>query len=132
MDAYTIEIEKNMKKLEKIGLRYGGVEKSIKPGASQKIIRAHLVTKASLTPEGAAIAQKIMNLERQRTMAAAYGLPIQKAMGIAPPVGRKRYQKNDDDEDEWSRQFSPAVDEELTDEDLLAELRRRGYTFERG
>jgi len=107
MDAYTIEIEKNMKKLEKIGLRYGGVEKSIKPGASQKIIRAHLVTKASLTPEGAAIAQKIMNLERQRTMAAAYGLPISKENG---PVGTMS-----DDE-------LIAAMEEIT-----GELRRRGY-----
>ena len=107
MDAYTIEIEKNMKKLEKIGLRYGVVEKSSKPGASQKTIRAALVSKASQTPEGAIIARKIMNLERQRTMAAAYGLPISKENG---PVGTMS-----DDE-------LIAAMEEIT-----RELRRRGY-----
>jgi hypothetical protein len=123
MDAYTVEIEKNMKKLEKIGLRYGVVEKSIKPGASQKTIRAALVSKASQTPEGAIIARKIMNLERQRTMAAAYGLPISKENGSAGTMSddeliaameeitgelRRRGYKVVEEDDDWSNAFEEA------------------------
>jgi hypothetical protein len=115
MDAYTIEIEKNMKKLEKIGLRYGGIEKSIKPGASQKGIRATLITKASQTAEGSVIADRILKLQRQRSMAAAYGLPISK--------------------EHFTAENGPA--EMRTDDELLAaleeitrELKRRGYTEE--
>ena len=116
MDAYTIEIEKNMKKLEKIGLRYGGIEKSIKPGASQKGIRATLITKASQTPEGSVIADRILKLQRQRSMAAAYGLPMSK--------GERFTSKNGPVEMRTDDELLAALEE------ITRELKRRGYREE--
>lgn len=100
------ELERCMNALEKIGKSY--VQKSA-TYQSPKVARARAITKATQTPEGAAIARRVIQLQRQEVVRKMYA-PVIKSMGLDREESR---------EDEWSSMFSKADSEE----DLLERLK---------
>jgi len=69
------EYEQCMKALEIIG--NGIIQKADTGHKSAKVIKAMAIARAAQTPEGAILAKRIMQLERQRS--------IRKSLGIADP-----------------------------------------------
>lgn len=100
------ELERCMNALEAIGKNY--IQKSA-ISQSPKVARARAITKATQTPEGAVLARRIIQLQRQEVVRKMYA-PVIKSMGLDREESR---------EDEWSSMFSKADSEE----DLLARLR---------
>jgi hypothetical protein len=103
------ELEQCMKALEAIGK--SRIQKSA-TYQSPKVAKACAIARGSETPEGAILAKRIMQLQRQQVMKALYG-PELKAMGL---------DREESSDDEWSRMFSKADDSEDEDE-LRRELR---------
>ena len=88
---------------------------------SPREARAVRIAKATKTPAGAALARRIMELEKAEAIGLGYGLPLAQAMGIS--------------KERFTAQNGPV--EMRTDDELLAaleeisrELKRRGYTEE--
>jgi len=99
------------------------IRKGIDSKLSIKQQRAIAIAKATKTPAGAALARRIMQLEKAEAIGLGYGLPIAKAMGL--PVSKEHF----------TARNGPV--EMRTDDELLAaleeitrELKRRGYTEE--
>lgn len=102
------ELEQCMKALEIIGNSI--VQKSANYGSKNpKVQKAMAIARASETPQGAVLARRVIQLQRQQVMKAQYG-PIIKSMGL---------DRGDTGDDEWSSQFSKADSEE----DLLERLK---------
>ena len=99
------------------------IRKNIDSKLSIKQQRAIAIAKATKTPAGAALARRIMELEKAEAVGLAYTVPLMKAMGL--PVSKEHF----------TAQNGPV--EMRTDDELLAaleeisrELKRRGYTEE--
>lgn len=97
------------------------IRKNIDSKLSIKQQRAIAIAKATKTPAGAALARRIMELEKAEAIGLGYGLPLAQAMGIS--------------KEHFTAENGPA--EMRTDDELLAaleeitrELKRRGYTEE--
>ena len=99
------------------------IRKGIDSKLSIKQQRAIAIAKATRTPAGAALARRILQLEKGEATYLAVGYPIAQAMGL--PVSKEHF----------TAQNGPVV--MRTDDELLAaleeisrELKRRGYTEE--
>ena len=93
------------------------IRKNIDSKLSIKQQRAIAIAKATKTSAGAALARRIMQLEKAEAIGLGYGLPIAKAMGL--PVS-----KNGPVEMRTDDELLAALDE------ITRELKRRGYTEE--
>jgi len=106
------ELDQCLRALEQIGMQR--VQKSMADGRprSAKIMKALALAEATKTPAGAVLARRILQLEQQETLRKSFGA-VAKSMGLAPAPA--------DDDDDWSRYFSPI--NKTDEEDLMDELR---------
>lgn len=93
------------------------IRKSIDSSLSPKKQRAVAIAKATKTPAGAALARRILQLEKQQAVSFAYAVPVVKAMGG------------------FSHENGPLeahTDDELLEklEEITRELKRRGFVEE--
>ena len=89
------------------------IRKGIDSKLSIKQQRAIAIAKATKTPAGAALARRIMELEKAEAIGLGYGLPLAQAMGLDSGRGK------------------PATLRKSSDDQLLKELERRGYDVRR-
>ena len=100
------------------------IRKNIDSSLSPKKQRAIAIAKATKTPAGAALARRIMELEKGEAIGLGYGLPIAKAMGL--PVSKEHFTaRNGPVEMRRDDELLAALDE------ITRELKRRGYTEEK-
>ena len=103
----------------------GTIRKGIDSKLSIKQQRAIAIAKATKTPAGAALARRIMQLEKAEAVGLAYTVPLMKAM-------ESGFEGLKDRDDDWSSKFEGVDEEEeglsgFSTADIFAELKRRGY-----
>ena len=96
------------------------IRKGIDSKLSIKQQRAIAIAKATKTPAGAALARRIMELEKAEAVGLGYAVPLMKAMGSGF------------EDDDWSSRFEGVDEEEeglsgFSTVDIFTELKRRGY-----
>lgn len=101
------------------------IRKNIDSKLSIKQQRAIAIAKATKTPAGAALARRIMQLEKAEAVGLAYTVPLMKAM-------ESGFEGLKDRDDDWSSKFEGVDEEEeglsgFSTADIFAELKRRGY-----
>lgn len=101
------------------------IRKGIDSKLSIKQQRAIAIAKATKTPAGAALARRIMELEKAEAVGLAYTVPLMKAM-------ESGFEGLKDRDDDWSSKFEGVDEEEeglsgFSTADIFTELKRRGY-----
>ena len=101
------------------------IRKNIDSKLSIKQQRAIAIAKATKTPAGAALARRIMQLEKAEAVGLAYTVPLMKAM-------ESGFEGLKDRDDDWSSKFEGVDEEEeglsgFSTADIFTELKRRGY-----
>ena len=96
------------------------IRKNIDSKLSIKQQRAIAIAKATRTPAGAALARRILQLEKGEAIGLGYAVPLMKAMGSGF------------EDDDWSSRFEGVDEEEeglsgFSTADIFTELKRRGY-----
>ena len=101
------------------------IRKNIDSKLSIKQQRAIAIAKATKTPAGAALARRIMQLEKAEAVGLAYTVPLMKAM-------ESGFEGLKDRDDHWSSKLEGVDEEEeglsgFSTADIFTELKRRGY-----
>lgn len=101
------------------------IRKGIDSKLSIKQQRAIAIAKATKTPAGAALARRIVQLEKAEAVGLAYTVPLMKAM-------ESGFEGLKDRDDDWSSKFEGVDEEEeglsgFSTADIFTELKRRGY-----